>query len=91
MVAAVPTEEEIAEIMKDRYQLMGRKPMDLAINLSDSVVNLVGLIPWCIACSVPLTSIGGTVSALPLAVYLYIIPLHHWWTEYRQAKKPTKV
>jgi len=79
-----------AEIMKDRYQLLGRTPMDLAINLSDSVINLVGLIPWCIACSVPLTSIGGSPSALPLAVYLYLIPLYHWWTERRQANKLAK-
>jgi len=55
-----------------------------------AVVNLVGLIPWCIACSVPLTSIGGSPSALPLAVYLYLIPLYHWWTERRQANKLAK-
>lgn len=45
------------------------------IDIEDSVILLAGLIPWCIACSVPLTTIGVGAVAVPLAFYLWLIPL----------------
>jgi NhaC family Na+:H+ antiporter len=42
------------------------------------IMNLVGMIPWCIACSVPLANMGGTPAAIPFAVFLYLVPLCAW-------------
>ena len=68
------------EIMKDRYDSTPESATELAVNLGDSAINLAGVVPWCIACSVPLTSIGGTAASIPFAVFLYLVPLCHWLT-----------
>lgn len=50
-------------------------PSDLAIDMEDSVILLAALIPWSIAGGAPLASIGAGYGALPLAFYLYLVPL----------------
>lgn len=45
------------------------------IDIEDSVIPLAGLVPWCIACSVPLTTLGVGAAAVPLAFYLWLVPL----------------
>ena len=47
----------------------------LMLDIENSVVTLAGLVPWCIASSVPLGMLGCGISALPFASYLYLIPL----------------
>ena len=47
----------------------------LMLDIENSVVTLAGLVPWCIACSVPLRMLDCGLSALPFAAYLYLIPL----------------
>ena len=42
----------------------------LALALEDSVVVVSALVPWSIACAVPLDSVGAPVSSVPLAFYL---------------------
>jgi len=74
------------EIMKKRYQELGLSNMELAINLGNSAINLAGVVPWCIACSVPLTAIGGSMAAIPFAVFLYLVPLCHWLTGHSRRK-----
>ena len=41
-----------------------------------SVIVLAGLVPWCIACSVPLGMLGCGTECLPFAFYLYLLPLY---------------
>ena len=48
---------------------------DLALDLEDSVVVIAALLPWSIACSVPLTTVGAPASSVGLACYLYLLPL----------------
>ena len=45
------------------------------IETEDSVVCLAGLVPWCIACSVPLSMLGTGTETLPFAFFLWLIPL----------------
>lgn len=45
------------------------------LDIEDSVVLIAGLVPWCIACSVPLSMLGVGSSAIPYACYLYLLPL----------------
>ena len=47
----------------------------MMLDIENSVVTLAGLVPWCIASSVPLKMLGCGISALPFAAYLYLIPL----------------
>lgn len=46
-----------------------------ALNLSDSAVVVSPLIPWCIACTVPLTVTGAPETSIFCACYLWLIPL----------------
>ena len=49
--------------------------IDLMLDIENSVVTISGLVPWCIACSVPLGMLGCDVRSLPFACFLYLIPL----------------
>ena len=49
--------------------------VELMLDIENSVVVLAGLVPWCIACSVPLRMLGCNLTALPFAAYLYLLPL----------------
>lgn len=53
------------------------EPMELAVNIGNTAINLAGLVPWAIASSVPLATLNATPAALPWAVYLYLLPLCH--------------
>lgn len=48
---------------------------DHALDLEDSVVLVAGLVPWSIAGSVPLASMGAPIESMALAVFLYAVPL----------------
>jgi NhaC family Na+:H+ antiporter len=54
-------------------------------------VDLCGLIPWCIACSVPLKIMGVGVSALPFSFLLYLLPLTFLARDRIKAKKTAEV
>ncbi len=54
-------------VIPDRYEL--------ALTLEDTVILLAALIPWSIAGSVPLAASGAPLSSIPLACYLYLLPL----------------
>lgn len=47
----------------------------LAIDLEDTVILVAALIPWSIAGSAPLASIGADASSLVWAFYLYLVPI----------------
>lgn len=46
----------------------------LALDLEDSVVVIAPLIPWSLACVVPLTSVNAPFSSIFFAFYLYLLP-----------------
>ena len=48
---------------------------DFANDLEDTAVVIAPLVPWSIACAVPLASAGAPVSAVLCAYYLYLLPL----------------
>lgn len=45
------------------------------MDIENSVILTAGLVPWCIACSVPLGMLGVGAAAVPFACYLYMLPL----------------
>ena len=47
----------------------------MALHLEDSAVVVAPLVPWSIACAVPLTAVGAPSSAILFACFLYLLPL----------------
>ena len=59
-------------------QLCSRTEPDklrFANNLEDSAVIIAPLVPWSIACAVPLTAAGAPGYSVLFAVFLYLLPL----------------
>ena len=63
----------------------GRK--DMMLDIENSVVTIAGLVPWCIACSVPLRMLGCDLRTLPFAAYLYLLPICWFFHLKRQRKR----
>ena len=70
----------ISQLLPEVYQKHGHSPTVLAMDLSNSGVVMVGMIPWAIAVSVPLSMIGAGPESIPYAALLYTIPLCYLFT-----------
>jgi NhaC family Na+:H+ antiporter len=57
------------------YKKSSRTGTELAQDIANSGVVTAGMIPWCIACSVPLSMMGVSAGAIPYSLYLYLLPL----------------
>lgn len=62
-------------ILAEPYESTGGTRQELAIDLENSVIVIIALIPWSVACSVPLTFFDVGVSSLIWASYLYLVPV----------------
>ena len=69
--------------MTKPYLDTGGTRQELAIDMENTLIVMVGLIPWCIACSVPLTFFNVGPGAIPYAFYLYVVPLTYFFTKRR--------
>lgn len=64
-----------------------------AVDLCNSTLVIAGLVPWSIACSVPLNFLGVEYPVMIYACYLYLIPLcyiftkKHWFKSRNTAAK----
>ena len=47
------------------------------LDIENSVIMIAGLVPWCIAASVPLNTMGVGAQALPLSFFVWLLPLWH--------------
>ena len=63
------------QCMGGNYASTPEGRVELMLDIENSVVVLAGLVPWCIACSVPLRMMDLNLSALPFSAYLYLLPL----------------
>lgn len=70
-----------AQILGQVYKAKGATQENLAIDIENSVITLSGIIPWSIACTVPLGILGVGPEAIPYSVLLYIIPLSYFFTK----------
>ena len=52
---------------EERYEKMS--------DMENSVILVAGLVPWCIASSVPLGMLGANARSIPAALYLWMVPL----------------
>lgn len=54
---------------------------ELAMDIENSGILIAGLIPWSIACSIPLAMLGADSSALLYALLLWLIPICYLFTK----------
>lgn len=66
-LAIILTNQLCGDSYDDKYEL--------SISLANSVVVIAPLVPWSIACTVPLTSVGAPISSIFAACYLYLLPI----------------
>ena len=71
------------DLMKKPYLDDGGSREELAIDMENSVIVISGLVPWAIACSVPLSFMGVGLEAIPYSLYLYFVPLCYLFTKSR--------
>ena len=69
------------QVMAKVYEDEGASKEELAMDIANSGVTISGLVPWCIACSVPLSMLEVGPSALPYACLLYLIPICYLFTK----------
>ena len=69
------------ELMRKPYLDCGGTKEELAIDMENSVIPLVGIVPWAIGCSVPLAFMDADYTALPYAFYIFALPICYWLTK----------
>ena len=75
------------QIMERHYADHGLSEQDMARDVGNTVLNLVGMIPWAIACSVPLANMGGDFRSIPFGVFLYLVPVCAWLGQLAEKRK----
>ncbi len=63
------------------YEHAGASREEFAIDIANTGVTLAGLVPWCIACAVPLSMLDVGIETLPYAALLYTIPICYLFTK----------
>lgn len=58
------------------------------LDIENSVVLVAGIVPWCIASSVPLAMLGVDARAVLAAFYLWLVPLFYLLSSLRRKKRP---
>ena len=69
------------QLLGSIYEKEGKEHEEFAMDIANSIVTIAGLVPWSIACSVPLSMLGVGISALPYACYLYFVPICYLFTK----------
>lgn len=78
-LAIILTQQLCQELEPDRQRF--------AVDMENSTAVIAALIPWNIACAVPLATIGAPAGSILLACYLYLLPLVHLIRRKMQAQR----
>ena len=81
--AAVLCNQSIAlvltqQMMGDSFRRRGKGGEELGRALGNTAIPLPGLVPWAIACSVPLAAMQAPSAAVLFAFFLYLCPICDW-------------
>lgn len=71
----------LRQLLGKVYRRVGASHEEFAMDISNTGVTIAGLVPWCIACAVPLSMLSVGVEALPYAALLYTIPICYLFTK----------
>ena len=75
------------QLLGEEYRRRELPPMELAVNIGNSTINLPALVPWAVAASVPLATMEAGPEILPLAFYIYLLPLWCWIAATRRGQR----
>ena len=65
----------LSQLSEGLYGTSDAERCSKMIDIENSVLVIPGLVPWCIACSVPLAMMNVGAAAVPMAFYLWLVPL----------------
>lgn len=65
----------LSQISADLYGDSEEEKDAKMLDIESSVIVIAGLVPWCIACSVPLAMLGADIRSLPFAFFLWLVPI----------------
>lgn len=85
LISGLFCNQTIGIIMQNQLSdgLYGQTPEECSrkmMDIENSVVLVAGIVPWCIASSVPLAMLGADARAIPFGFYLWILPIWYWIT-----------
>ena len=63
------------QVLRPIYARNGRTDEELAMGVANTAVVLPALVPWSVACTLPLSTLGVGFSALPFALFPILVPL----------------
>ena len=76
LTAAISCNQTLAIMLTQQLTTsLGLDKRRQAIDLEDSAVVAPALVPWSIACAIPLQMFEAPLTAIPFAVYLWLLPL----------------
>ena len=61
-----------APLIRPIYEKHGVNNEKMMLDLANTTILFASLVPWCLACSVPMDMLGIGFAAIPLAFYLYM-------------------
>ena len=67
----------IQQLLGPVYEKEGKTSDEMVQDIANTIVVMVALCPWCIACAVPLGMLGVGPEAILWSSLVYLIPL--WW------------
>ena len=71
--AAKPAQQNCTHGAPPAEQLQtGEGKLKMMLDLSDTTVVFSALVPWCLACSMPLEMLGASPACIPFAFFLYL-------------------
>ncbi len=76
-IATILSEQLLGEVYKKR----GASREELAMDIGNSLITICGLVPWSIACAVPLSMLDVGNGAIPWCVFLYLNPICYIFTK----------
>lgn len=85
------------DLLKKPYLDGGGSKEELAIDMENSVIVISGLVPWAIACSVPLSFMGVGMETIFCSLYLYLVPICYlftkdrWYGKKKSLKKQSQI
>ena len=59
-------------LLRPLYRRKGVTNEQMMLDISNTTVLFSALVPWCLACSMPLEMLDGSAACLPLAFFLYV-------------------
>ena len=69
------------QLLGDMYKKRGASSQELASDIGNSLITICGMIPWSIACAVPLSMLDVGIGAIPFGVFLWLNPLCYIFTK----------